>query len=70
MKPLVVAPSILSADLRRLGEEVRAVDQAGADWIHIDIMEPIANSRTVGRQLIATASMTCSHVLIIVSPGK
>jgi len=39
MKPIVVAPSILSADLRRLGEEVRAVDQAGADWIHVDIMD-------------------------------
>lgn len=39
MKPIVVAPSILSADLRRLGEEVRAVDEAGADWIDVDIMD-------------------------------
>ena len=39
MKPIVVAPSILAADLRRLGEKVIAADQAGADWIYIDIMD-------------------------------
>lgn len=38
-RPLLVAPSILSADFARLGEEVRAVDEAGADWIHVDIMD-------------------------------
>ena len=38
-RALAVAPSILAADFAKLGEEVRAIDEAGADWIHVDVMD-------------------------------
>ena len=39
MKKLLLAPSILSADFSKLGEQIREVDRAGAHWIHIDVMD-------------------------------
>ena len=38
-RDLIIAPSILAADFSRIGEEVRAVEEAGADWIHLDVMD-------------------------------
>ena len=37
--PIIISPSILSADFARLGDEVRAIDEMGCDWIHVDVMD-------------------------------
>ena len=42
MRPLKIAPSILSADFARLGEDVRAVMDAGGDWVHVDVKTAIS----------------------------
>ena len=75
MKSLMIAPSILSADFSRLGEEVRAVEAAGADVIHVDVMDGhFVPNITIGPLIVkavrAVTSLPVDVHLMITDPDR
>ena len=74
-RPLRIAPSILSADFGRLGDEVAAIEAAGADWIHVDVMDGrFVPNITIGPLVVeavrASTRLPIDAHLMIVEPER
>jgi len=75
MNDVLIAPSLLSCDLSRIGEEIRAVEKAGADWIHVDVMDGrFVPNITIGPMVVAAirkvTKLPLDVHLMIVEPEK